>query len=170
MANSFEPAARSGWPVLSAALLLGLAGCANPDALPAGTSRDQVLARHGQPSADIQLPGGERLQYSRQPAGQQVYNVDLDASGKVVSATQVLTEPQFAKVQLDSWTSADIEREFGKPAMVEGVRSFQGPVWTYRYFYYGTDKQFHFFIDPAGVVRKAHATVEIKAANVRAGS
>ncbi len=167
MANSSGSGAKSGWLALSAALLLALAGCANPDALVAGTSRDQVLARHGKPSADIQLPAGERLQYSRQPSGQQVYNVDLDAGGKVVTATQVLTEVQFAKVQLDTWTAADVQREFGKPAMVEGVRSFNGPVWTYRYHYYGTDKQFHFFIDPAGVVRKAHATVEIKSADVR---
>jgi hypothetical protein len=154
---------------MSAALLTGLVGCANPDALVAGTSRDQVLARFGKPSADFKLPDGERLQYSRQPAGQQVYNVDLDAGGKVVAATQVLTEPQFARVKLDNWTALDLEREFGKPAQIDGVYSFKGVVWTYRYHYYGTDKQFHFFIDPAGTVRKAHATAEIKAATVRAG-
>ena len=143
--------------------MLGVAGCAsNPGTVAAGASRDDVLRRYGTPTADFRLPGGGRLQYSRQPAGQQVYNIDLNADGKVASVTQALTEPQFAQVQLDVWRVADVERAFGKPALVGQVYSFKGDVWSYRYDYYGTNKQFHVFIDPQGLVRRTQSTEEIE--------
>lgn len=143
--------------------MLGVAGCAsNPGAVAAGASRDDVLRSYGTPTADILTPGGERLQYSRQPAGPQVYNIDLNAGGKVVSVTQALTEPQFALVQLDIWRVADVERAFGKPALVGQVYSFKGDVWSYRYDYYGIKKQFHVFIDAQGLVRRTQSTEEIE--------
>ena len=142
---------------------LGVSGCAsNPDRVAAGASRDDVLRSYGAPTADIRTPGGERLQYSRQPFGQQVYNIDLNAEGKVVAVTQALTMAQFALVQLDAWRAADVERAFGRPAMVARVYSFKGDVWSYRYDYYGTNKQFHVFIDPQGVVRRTQSTEEIE--------
>ena len=143
--------------------MLGVAGCAgNPGTVAAGASRDDVLRSYGTPTADILTPGGERLQYSRQPAGPQVYNIDLNAGGKVVSVTQALTEPQFALVQLDIWRVADVERAFGKPALVGQVYSFKGDVWSYRYDYYGIKKQFHVFIDAQGLVRRTQSTEEIE--------
>ena len=146
-----------------ATVVLALTGCAlNPDRLVLGASRDEVLRTYGAPTADIALAGGERLQYSRQPFGRQVYNIDLDAAGKVVAANQALTESQFALVQLDAWNAADVERAFGKPAQVGQVYSFEGAVWSYRYNYFGTNKQFHVFIDPGGVVRRTQATQEIE--------
>ena len=143
--------------------VLGVTGCAsNPDRVAAGASRDDVLRSYGAPTADIRTPGGERLQYSRQPAGQQVYNIDLNAEGKVVSVTQAMTEAQFALVQLDVWRVADVVRAFGKPALTGQVYSFKGDVWSYRYDYFGTHKQFHVFIDPQGVVRRTQVTEEIE--------
>ena len=143
--------------------VLGVAGCAsNPDRVAAGASRDDVLRSYGAPTADIRTPGAERLQYSRQPAGQQVYNIDLNADGKVVSVTQAMTEAQFALVQPDVWRVADVERAFGKPALVGQVYSFKGDVWSYRYDYYGTKKQFHVFIDAQGLVRRTQVTEEIE--------
>lgn len=143
--------------------VLGVAGCAsNPDRVVAGASRDDVLRSYGAPTADIRTPGGERLQYSRQPFGQQVYNIDLDSEGRVVAVTQALTMAQFARVQLDVWRVADVERTFGRPALVAQVYSFKGDVWSYRYDYFGTNKQFHVFIDPQGVVRRTQSTEEIQ--------
>lgn len=143
--------------------VLGVAGCAsNPDRVAAGASRDDVLRSYGTPTADIRTPGAERLQYSRQPFGQQVYNIDLNADGKVVAVTQALTMAEFARVQLDVWRVADVQRAFGKPALVGQVYSFKGDVWSYRYDYFGTNKQFHVFIDPQGVVRRTQSTEEIE--------
>lgn len=142
-------------------IVLAGAGCAsNPDRTALGASRADVISAYGQPSADFALPSGARLQYSRQPFGRQVYNIDLDASGKVTSAQQVLTEAQFAQVQAGVWKAADVERAFGKPGMVTQVGNFTGKIWVYRYDSYGTNKMFQVSIDAAGVVREVGMAIE----------
>lgn len=155
------PAPLSG--LLTAGLLAALlAGCAtNPDRLPLGMGADQVLQASGRPTSRMALPGGgERLVYSRQPAGQQVYQVDLDAQGRVVRREQVLDEAFFAKVALDRWTREDILQNFGPPAEQSRVYAFKGDVWTYRYVQNGIDRLWHVHIDPQGVVRQAYSTDE----------
>ena len=139
-----------------------LAACAgNPDALPIGATREQVLQAYGKPTAVWSLPDGERLQYSRQPAGQQVYNVDLDRSGRVITTTQSMSDAAFGAVQPDIWRASDVERAFGKPALTGRVHSFNGIVWSYRYAQpFGLNKQFHVFIDSSGRVRRTQVTDE----------
>lgn len=143
-------------------LALALSACAgNPDALPTGASREQVLQTYGKPTAVWALPEGERLQYSRQPVGQQVYNVDLGRDGNVVATTQMMSDAAFATVQPDLWRVADVERTFGKPALTGRVHSFNGIVWSYRYAQpFGLNKQFHVFIDSSGLVRRTQVTDE----------
>ena len=142
--------------------LMVLSACAgNPDTLPAGTNRDAVLATLGQPTAMWPLVKGERLQYSSQPWGQQVYNVDLDNNGRVVTTTQVMTQAAFVAVQVDVWRTQDVLRAFGKPALVARVHSFDGSVWSYRYAEpFGLHKQFNIFVDPTGLVRRTQVTEE----------
>ncbi len=146
--------------------LLLLTACAgNPDTLPAGASRELVLATYGAPTAVWILPpqdgGGERLQYSRQPFGQQVYNIDLDRSGRVVAARQAMSEAAFAQVQPDVWRASDVERAFGKPATIGAVHAFKGIIWTYRFAQpFGLNKQFHVFIDASGLVKRTQVTDE----------
>lgn len=148
--------------VLGLVALLTLVACAgNPDAIPVGTNRDAVLSTLGQPTAIWTITGGERLQYSRQPGGQQVYNVDLDNSARVVTAAQVMTQAAFAAVQIDAWRTQDVLRAFGKPALIARVYSFDGIVWSYRYAEpFGPNKQFHVFIDSSGMVRRTQVTDE----------
>src|SRR5690606_13794606 len=68
-----------------------LAGCAlMPERLVPGTPRAEIVQRLGAPSAEYPLPDGTRLQYSRQPAGQQVYNLEVDAQGRLRKVEQVL--------------------------------------------------------------------------------
>lgn len=131
------------------------AGCANPDQLAPGSARDAALQTFGIPTARYPLPnGGERLQYSRQPAGQQVYNVDLDAAGKVSSATQVLSESHFAKVPTGTWRTDDVLRQFGKPAYVSRVGNYVGDIWVYRYNDATVNRLFYVYVDPTGLVAK----------------
>ena len=84
-------ARRLGW--LGAALLLG--GCALlavPGRVAVGTPQAQLRQELGAPSATYPAAGGagERLQYSYQPAGQRVVNIDLDAQGRVARVEQSL--------------------------------------------------------------------------------
>lgn len=146
-----------------ATTLLAIVGCATDPSLGmAGSSRNDVLGAYGKPTASFALPNGERLQYSRQPYGQQVINFDLDAAGKVAKVSQAMSPAQFALVELDVWRAADVERAFGKPPLVGQVYSFKGDVWSYRYDFYGTNRQFHVFIDSQGIVRRTQSTDEIE--------
>jgi hypothetical protein len=144
-----------------AALLVS--ACATPfngfDVQP-GAARDAVIARMGPPTRIVPLPDGERLQYSLQPFGQYAWMVDVDRAGKVVRARQVLTEQDFNRIQ-PGWTRADVEREFGPPALVDGVSSWPGPVLTYRWKdRVGSDMFYFVYLDQQGIVRRAHPGME----------
>ena len=94
------------WPLL--ALLAGLlAACAAPDRMPLGSSRDETLARLGPPTAVHRLPDGERLQYSYQPAGPWVHNLDFDANGRLRTLTQ-----EGWRVDYLDWFPAEGSRPF----------------------------------------------------------
>ena len=149
---------------LAAALLL--AACASsidPTGIAPGTSRDEVLARLGQPTRVVPLAGGaQRLQYSGQPAGQYAWMIDLDPAGHVTSARQVLDERDFERIVPGQWTRDDVEREFGPPARIDSVARWNGPVLTYRWRdLQGSDMFYWVYLDPQGVVRRAHPGMEI---------
>jgi hypothetical protein len=140
-----------------------LAGCAAPmDVVGPGASRDDVLARMGQPARVVPLPnGGQRLQYTLQPAGQYAWMVDVDTAGRVTSARQVLNEGDFNRIVPGQWTGVDVEREFGPPARVDRVASWNGPVLTYRWRDLQNADMFYWvYLDPQGVVRRAHPGME----------
>ena len=142
------------WLALAALCAL-LIGCANPDQIPPGTAAADVVHTLGAPTGRYPLPdGGERLQYSRQPAGQQVFNVDLDAQGRVARVEQALNETLFAqRIQPDRWTQDDVLREYGRPAQTMGVHNFKGVIWVWRYADGPVWRLLYIDIDPGGVVR-----------------
>ena len=140
--------------MVAAGLAALLAGCAS---VAPGMTRAEVIAAWGQPTRSVAVPSGERLQYSQQPAGQQVVMVDLDASGRVVQSRQVMTANDFARIATDgSWTRADVEREFGPTLDNERVASWDGPILTYRWRAGMIDQYYWVYLDQAGVVRRAH--------------
>jgi hypothetical protein len=142
--------------VTLAALLA--AGCAT--GVQPGMSREQVLASYGTPTRIVPLDSGTRLQYSRQPAGQSAVMVDLDASGKVVSARQVLNMRDFSRIEVGKWTREDVEREFGRPAKVDGVGSWPGDIMTYRWRDGDQDMFFFVYLDAAKVVQRVGQGME----------
>ncbi len=148
-----------GIAVFAAALVLG--GCAVYDVAP-GVSREAVVQRLGQPQRVVRLADGERLQYSQQPAGQHAWMIDVDAQGRVVRSRQVLNEADFNRIQLGQWTREDVEREFGRPAKVDGVASWEGPILTYRWKSADQDMFYWVYLDRRNVVRRAHPGMERK--------
>ncbi len=151
--------ARVGWPLWAAALVL--AGCAGvPQWEKPGALRGDVIKRLGSPTAVYALPSGERLQYSQQPAGTQVHNLDFDATGHLLSVEQALAPGKFDRIVPDQWSAVDVERLLGKPGLIERVASFKGDIWTYRYEEIGNYRRLHIFLDASGRVRKWLTTDE----------
>lgn len=126
-----------------------------------GAAREAVIARLGSPTAVHPLPDGERLQYSQQPAGRQVHNLDFDRDGRLVAVEQVMDPAVFARIETGRWTRGELLRQFGLPARVERVARFDGDVWTWRYLEAGSVfRQLHVYLDRAGVVRRVQSTDE----------
>ena len=138
-----------------------LAGCAGiAQNTPLGTPREQVLQNLGKPTATYPLPAGTRLQYSGQPSGRQVYNIDLDAAGKVAAVTQAMQPQVLNRVAIPGVSSADLQREIGPPAMVGKVFHFAGDVWTWRWEEMGIPRLFHAYVNPQGIVERTLSTDE----------
>ena len=131
-----------------------LAGCASdPARLSPGRSKAEVLQQLGTPTTVYPLSPGERLQYSRAPAGTEVSNVDLDATGQVVSVRQELNEGLFgATIRPGVWRVADVLRTYGQPMEISRVGSFDGVVWSWRYKAINAPRLLYIYIDPQGSV------------------
>jgi hypothetical protein len=156
-----RPALR-GVAGLCMACVLGLSGCAGvPQWEKPGALRADVLARLGPPTAVHALAQGERLQYSQQPAGTQVHNLDFDGDGRLLRNEQALQPAVLARIETDRWTRADVLRLLGQPGLIERVARFEGDVWTYRFEEPGgVRRRLHVHLDPGGVVRQIVATDE----------
>ncbi|WP_295958744.1 hypothetical protein [Rhodoferax sp.] len=136
---------------LFSSLLLALAGCAT---VTPGMTREEVLSSLGRPTAELDRDGIHRLQYSRQPMGQSVVMVDLDASGHVVQSREVMNPANLYKIDVSGTTTqADILWALGPPATVDGVMAWNGKIWAYRWRDI-EDMWFWVYFDPAGVVRR----------------
>lgn len=152
--------ARWHWAgVMALAAVLG--ACTVPEWQKSGTPAGQVLQDMGQPDVRVALPeGGERWVYSRQPAGQQVYHMVMDAQQRLQQVVQVLQEAYFLELKPGVDDRHSVFNYFGKPALVERVGNFKGDIWTYRIRENGIDRQAHVFIDPQGVVQRTMFTDE----------
>jgi outer membrane protein assembly factor BamE (lipoprotein component of BamABCDE complex) len=85
--------------------------------------------------------------------GHEVYNLDLDAQGRVTAVQQAMEPAVFDRIVPGRWSRQDVLQTFGKPALVETVARFDGDVWTYRYLDFYTPWMLHISLDRAGVVR-----------------
>ena len=141
-------------------LAVQISGCALPAREKAGALRAEVVARLGPPTASFPLPSGERLLYSELPAGFAAYNLDFDASGRLVRNEQVLTQARFENLPVGIWTTADVQRTFGAPLRVERVARFEGDIWTYRFRQNSDLRLAHVHLDRQGVVRQVLFTDE----------
>jgi hypothetical protein len=136
---------------------LVLAGCAG---VTPGMHRDEVLSTLGRPTAEMDRGGVHRMQYSRQPMGQSVAMVDL-AEGQVVQSREVMTLQDFSRIDVSGTTTRDdILWAFGPPATMDGVMSWNGPIWSYRWKDV-QDMWFWVYFDPQGVVRRTQQGLDL---------
>ena len=142
-------------------LALALAACAVPEWQKPGTPLADIERTMGRPTlAEPLESGGQRLVYSRQPAGQQVYHMDFDASQRLVRVTQVLTLENFQALRNGVDTRDSVRRMVGPPALVEKVARFNGDIWTYRIQQNGIEQGAPAVLLPPGVVRRVMFTDE----------
>ena len=161
---------RSLGSLAALAVLAAVAGCANePTRVQPGATAADTLQRLGAPTGRYPLNnGGERLQYSRMPAGFEVTDIDVDASGRVVSVTQVLNEARFGyDIKVNQWRQNDVMAFYGRPYQIDRVSSFDGVVWTWRYKAVNERRMLYIYIDPTGVVRRYHTGDDLEFERVR---
>ncbi len=119
------------------ALSCMVAACA-PGSVKPGDSQDAVRSAAGRPTAVITLPGaGVRWQYSGQPFDQSVWNIDMNAQGRVTSVEQMMSDAAFARIRNGVDTSADVLRDFGPPAETFSFPLMDETAFMYRYFIQG---------------------------------
>ncbi len=139
--------------IASVAAIL-VAGCASPDALRVGMTREQLDARFGKPSAERRDGDDDVRIYTAQPLGEIASAAHIGPDGRVTAVEPLLNLPHFAAIRVDQWTKQDVLEHFGPPAEVTGTRLYP-EVWSYRYreadIWYSL---FSVMFDPTGVVRQ----------------
>ena len=118
--------------VLSSALLTG---CVVMPPAPGATEAD-VLQRWGQPTARYGLQaGGQRLEYATGPFGRSTWMLDLDASGRLTGAEQVLTDSslQAFQARAPGMSRDELLRTLGTPGNRRGGGRQGGEIWSWRY-------------------------------------
>lgn len=125
------------WASLSAWLaLLGLLGaCASLEPalrLQVGQTEAELLQAMGAPTNRYTTAAGApRLEFARGPAGRTTWMVDLDASGRVAVAEQVLDAPHFDRV-IEGMSRDQLLRFLGRPAHRAGEWQNR-ETWSWRY-------------------------------------
>jgi len=119
------------WSWLLLPLLPACSSYAPPDAL-IGMSRDEMVARMGQPSMERRVDAGSRLEFTRGLFGTQTWFVYFDAAGRAIRAEQVLTEKNFNRIDV-GMAQDDVLKMLGQPSEVQMLGRARGVVWNYRY-------------------------------------
>ncbi|MDR5812466.1 MULTISPECIES: hypothetical protein [unclassified Caballeronia] len=121
---------------------------------PGVTTEAQIRDQMGEPETERNFTdGSKRLEYPRGPAGTNTYMVDLDANGRFVSVTQVLTAANFAKVR-PGMTMDEARRLLGKPTTIAEYPLKKERVWSWHWLEDGVnqDAMFNAHFGPDGTV------------------
>lgn len=121
---------------------------------PGVTTEAEIRGQMGRPETErVYTDGSKRLEYPRGPMGNETYVVDIDASGRFVAATQVLTAANFAKIR-PGMTQDEVRRLLGKPTEVARYPLKPETVWSWRWLEDGVNQDafFNVHFGPDGLV------------------
>jgi len=122
------------WSLTTSVFILTACSSYGPPADLTGMTRDQLVARMGQPAAQRQMNGGTttRLEFPRGPYGLHTWFVDLDAGGHAIRSEQVLTEENFNQIK-PGMDREEVLQRLGRPGVAQALGRSRGHVWSYRY-------------------------------------
>ncbi len=122
---------RSPTVSLAAAVLLVACATSNLDNLKPGASLAEVHSQLGNEAASYPLSnGGKRLEF--RGSGPRTYMVDIDATGKMVQAVQVLNTDNFRNI-VAGMTREQVLMTLGRPNNVAPGGRQGGEVWSWNY-------------------------------------
>lgn len=111
-----------------------LAACAGPQVMKVGPGQTEaeMLSAMGAPSGRYPLPdGAQRVEYAKGPMGRVTFMFDVDSSGRVKTAEQVLTRQNFGKIR-PQMNKDEVQLILGRPG--ERQREFADKeTWSWRY-------------------------------------
>ncbi|RJF98823.1 hypothetical protein [Noviherbaspirillum saxi] len=139
------------------AILTTLSACASimPQPVNVGDTATEVITKRGQPSHRVKDASGEILEYATGPWGQRTYMAKLDASGRVTSFQQVLTNEVFATIKEGQANKDSVLRTIGHPSETSYLSLRDLEVWSYPYKESGVwNSMMHVHFDRAGIVRQ----------------
>lgn len=115
-------------------LLPLLAACSSyaPPANLLNITRDDLVARMGEPDRVRQMNEGTRLEFPRGPMGKHTWFVYFDAAGRAIRSEQVLTEQNFNRIN-PGLAQDEVRQRLGRPSEVQTLGRSRGVVWSYRY-------------------------------------
>jgi hypothetical protein len=88
--------------------------------LPSGTAIAEARASFLGPTGEPLPNGSTRLEFARGAFGRQTFMLDFDASGRLVTSQQVLTEANFASIG-PGLPAQEVRMRLGRPAEVFNV-------------------------------------------------
>jgi outer membrane protein assembly factor BamE (lipoprotein component of BamABCDE complex) len=140
-----------------AGVFLTLAGCSSlgPNAVRAGQTEQEVMAKLGPPTHRYQDGNGRLLEYKTGPAGQFTYMARVGPDSRVISYEQVLTDQKFSMIQVNSARKEDVLKIVGAPSETSFLSLPGLEVWSYPYQQSGVwNSVMHVYFDKSGVVQK----------------
>ncbi|KMY86647.1 putative lipoprotein [Candidatus Paraburkholderia calva] len=121
---------------------------------PGETTEAQILDQMGKPETERTFTdGSKRFEYPRGSAGTTTWFVDLDRNGRFVSATQMLTAENIARVR-PGMTMDQVRRLPGKPTQIAEFPLKKERVWSWHWLEEGANRNamFNVHFDPSGTV------------------
>ena len=133
-ASTLQPSRFNARYLSVAAVALTLAGCAQLQSVPSGTSLAEVEQKFGKPTLTCpNSDGSQRVIWSQQPMGETAYGSFIAKDGTIVAMKQLLTDAHFDMLGQGTWTAEQVLCEFGPPVDKTGVGKGNEIVWSYRY-------------------------------------
>jgi hypothetical protein len=103
-----------------------------PNNVMLGKTKVELIGLLGEPNRISKDGLFTRLDFQRGPSGMHTYFVYLDYSDRIVSWRQVLTEENFALIQVNMNKEQVVEL-IGQTDMIKKLARNRGYVWSYRF-------------------------------------
>jgi len=132
-------------------IMLLISGCANMYAPPLdpGATEEEVITRHGKPTARYQEGNQTLLEYAGGYWAQYAFFATLDSNGRLIKWEQVRTDEKFSTFVPGQSTKADLLKTIGHPSEISFIRLNHYEVWSYRYKKaLSWDMLMHFMFNP----------------------